>query len=122
MSHVTGTTTLQIGDIVTEQKDYLIARGTAMFAGEEVEVAAYGKTAEALSANQNGEIVAQIKIFGGSRNPNLKIERIISAAAPVVEANDERIEQVRKTLALKSKMTKPQIIKAVEEAISILES
>jgi len=122
MTHVLGTATVQLLAIATAQEDYLVARGTAIFAGGELEIEAYGKTAEALFANQNSEIVALVKIFGGSNQPLLKIERIMNASAPVVEANDERIEQVRKTLILKSKDTRDQMREKVAQAMAILEN
>ena len=122
MTHVLGTATVQLLAIATAQEDYLVARGTAIFAGGELEIEAYGKTAEALFANQNSEIVALVKIFGGSNQPLLKIERIMNASAPVVEANDERIEQVRKTLILKSKDTRNQMREKVAQAMAILEN
>ena len=123
MTHVNGTANIKVLSVTTTQGNYLEAKGTAVFAGEELEVEAYGKTAEALAANQNSEITAQIKIFGGSNNPRLKIERIMSVAAPALEPTDERISQVRSALIkIKPKMTKKAIDASIQEAISILDN
>lgn len=119
MSAPTGTASIEINNVtLTPGEKYATAKGSCIFIGEELEVEAYGRAAQELAANANSQITAAVKIIGGSKQPKIKVERIFSVAAPVID--DERIAQVRKTLTLKPKATKPEVLKAVEEAKTIL--
>ena len=62
------------------------------------------------------------KIFGGSNQPRLKIERVISAAAPEVGTiSPETVAQLKKVLTLKPKATKPVLADALAAANALLE-
>lgn len=124
MNTVKSTACVEIKDItLTPGENYSVAQGTANFAGDEVTITAYGRAAEELAANQNSHITAEIEILGGSRNAQIKLNRIVSVAAPAIQVADERIEEVRKTLAsINSKMTKKQLVAAVEGALAVIKS
>lgn len=123
MSHVTGTATIQVNQIELVQEDkYQVARGTAIFGGQAINIEAYGKAAQELNANQGSPITAECKIFGGSNQPRLKIERVISAAAPEVGTiSPETVAQLKKVLTLKPKATKPVLADALAAANALLE-
>lgn len=123
MSHLSGTTSLTLGTIeLTQGEKHPEARGEATFAGKTIDVFAIGKAAEALSANQQGEITAICKIFGGSSKPTIKVEKVISALAPVLAIDQDIINNLKQVLTLKPKATKAQIIDAVATANALLEA
>ncbi|MGB5632788.1 MAG: hypothetical protein WBM86_08435, partial [Waterburya sp.] len=105
MSHVSGTTLITVTEItLTQDENYPQAEGKTLFCGQSIKVIAFGRTAEALAANQNVELTVTSKIFGGSSRPYLKVEQVISAAAPATPAiDDETVTNLKQVLTLKSK-------------------
>lgn len=123
MSHVSGTTPLTVTNITLSQGEkHSFAEGDATFCGQPMRVIAYGKTAQTLDANQGVELTTICKIFGGSARPYLKVEQVISAAAPQTAAIDEdTVSNLKQMLTLKSKATRAQMKDAVDAALAVLE-